>query len=74
MWHRQFVKFVGDDVNWEVYKVAILKRFGKEYDDPLGEIKKLRQVGSVQSYIDAYDTLRQVGGTINEFLYGWFTN
>ncbi|GJT76662.1 hypothetical protein Tco_1043387 [Tanacetum coccineum] len=36
---------------------AILKRFSLAYDDPLAEIKKLKQTGSVQQYIDAYDKL-----------------
>nr|GEW00109.1 putative mitochondrial protein [Tanacetum cinerariifolium] len=36
---------------------AILKRFGLAYDDPLAEIKKLKQTGSVQQHIDAYDRL-----------------
>jgi hypothetical protein len=57
MWHRQFVKFMGEDVEWNVYKGAILKRFGTVYDDPLSEIKKLKQTGNVQDYIDAFDKL-----------------
>nr|GEV49920.1 gypsy/Ty3 retroelement polyprotein [Tanacetum cinerariifolium] len=36
---------------------AILQRFGVAYDDPLGEIKKLRQTSSVQDYINIYDML-----------------
>ncbi|PWA55521.1 hypothetical protein CTI12_AA426720 [Artemisia annua] len=43
MWHRQFVRHLGEDVPWNVYREAILKRFGSVYDDPLGEIKKLKQ-------------------------------
>nr|GEU91437.1 gypsy/Ty3 retroelement polyprotein [Tanacetum cinerariifolium] len=57
MWHRQFVQFVGEDVDWNVYKAAILKRFDVAYDDPLGEIKKLKQTNQVQEYIDAFDRL-----------------
>ncbi|GJV63482.1 putative mitochondrial protein [Tanacetum coccineum] len=36
---------------------AILQRFGIAYDDPFGEIKKLRLIGSVQDYVDAFDKL-----------------
>ncbi|GKC22284.1 hypothetical protein Tco_1024434, partial [Tanacetum coccineum] len=35
MWHRQFVRIMGDNVEWAVYRQAILKRFGLDYDDPL---------------------------------------
>ncbi|GJU15633.1 reverse transcriptase [Tanacetum coccineum] len=56
-WHRQFVGFMGDQVAWPLHRDAILQRFGIAYDDSLGEIKKLRQTGSVQDYIDAFDKL-----------------
>ncbi|GJY47426.1 hypothetical protein Tco_0436489 [Tanacetum coccineum] len=35
------------DVDWNVYKAVILKRFDVAYDDPLGEIKKLKQTNQV---------------------------
>ncbi|GKD50174.1 retrotransposable element Tf2 [Tanacetum coccineum] len=57
MWHRQFVRFVGEDVEWTVYRNAILKRSDMLYDDPLGELKKLKQTTHVQEYIDAFDRL-----------------
>ncbi|GJU85417.1 gypsy type transposase [Tanacetum coccineum] len=57
MWHRQFVRFVGEDVGWTVYRNAILKRFDMLYDDPLGELKKLKQTTNMQEYIDAFDRL-----------------
>ncbi|PWA77168.1 hypothetical protein CTI12_AA226430 [Artemisia annua] len=57
MWHRQFIKIMGENVDWEVYRKAILKRFGLAYDDPLFEIKKIGHVKSVQEYIDEYDKL-----------------
>ncbi|GKC26260.1 gypsy/ty3 retroelement polyprotein [Tanacetum coccineum] len=57
MWHRQFLRFLGNTITWPMYREAILKRFGLAYDDPLAEIKKLKQTGSVQQYIDAYDRL-----------------
>ncbi|GJZ29099.1 retrotransposon-related protein [Tanacetum coccineum] len=57
MWHRQFVRFMGEDVDWNAYRTAILKRFDVVYDDPLGELKKLKQTTHVQEYIDAFDRL-----------------
>ena len=57
MWHRQVVRHLGENVSWAMYRDAILKRFGSVYDDPLSEIKKLKQSGTVQEYIDAYDRL-----------------
>ncbi|GJU22459.1 reverse transcriptase [Tanacetum coccineum] len=44
---------------WESYKPGFnfLKRFDVAYDDPLGEVKKLKQTSIVQDYIDAFDRL-----------------
>ncbi|GKA73126.1 reverse transcriptase [Tanacetum coccineum] len=44
-------------VAWPLHRDAILQRFDIAYDDSLGEIKKLRQTGYVQDYIDAFDKL-----------------
>nr|GEZ34527.1 hypothetical protein [Tanacetum cinerariifolium] len=57
MWHRKFVGFMGDQMAWPLYREAILQKFGIAYDDLLGEVKKLKQTGSVQDYIDAFDKL-----------------
>ncbi|GJY23222.1 gypsy/ty3 retroelement polyprotein [Tanacetum coccineum] len=57
MWHKQFVKFMRDNVDWNVYRRAMLKRFDVAYDDPLGEIKNLKQTNTMQEYIDAFDRL-----------------
>lgn len=48
---------MGDNVDWHLYREAILKRFGVAYDDPMAEIMKLRHTGTIQEYIDAYDQL-----------------
>ncbi|GJU75706.1 hypothetical protein Tco_1272776 [Tanacetum coccineum] len=42
MWHKLFAKFMRDNVDWNVYRRAILKIFDVAYDDPLGEIKNLK--------------------------------
>nr|GFD14800.1 putative mitochondrial protein [Tanacetum cinerariifolium] len=57
LWHRQFVRFMGEDVDWNAYRTAILKRFDVAYDDPLGEVKNIKQTSTVQDYIDALDRL-----------------
>ena len=57
MWHRNIIRLIGENVTWSVYREAILARFGRIYEDPLAEIKKLKQNGSVQQYIDEYDKL-----------------
>ncbi|GKB90530.1 putative mitochondrial protein [Tanacetum coccineum] len=44
-------------MTWPMYRDAILQRFRLAYDDPLAEIKKLKQTGSVQQYINAYERL-----------------
>lgn len=44
--------------SWKDYKQAISGRFNKQpFDDPLAELMKLRQVGTVEQYQDAFDTL-----------------
>jgi len=52
-WHQSFMKSRsgGEWPLWAEYKVAILSRFGaKPLDDPLDELMKLRQTGSVEQY------------------------
>ncbi|GJW60292.1 retrotransposable element Tf2 [Tanacetum coccineum] len=68
----EFLKFRGENVRGGCLSVssssklitllriarnAILKRFDVVYDDPLGEVKKLKQTNQVQEYIDAFDRL-----------------
>lgn len=43
---------------WEEYKTAVLARFGMgPFDDPLAELMKLRQNGTVEQYQEAFDSL-----------------
>nr|GEW87856.1 hypothetical protein [Tanacetum cinerariifolium] len=54
----EFPKFSGDDVkDWEHFKVEVVKRFGVLYDDPIMELKNLKQTGSVQTYQEAFEAL-----------------
>nr|GEW49337.1 hypothetical protein [Tanacetum cinerariifolium] len=56
-WHLQFVKRFRENVPWNVYEAEILSRFGEVYDDPLVELKFLKQTGDVQSYKDKFEML-----------------
>ena len=50
IWHQQFCKRNGDNCPWDVYEQAVLKRFDTIFDDPLMELKNLKQDGSVKDY------------------------
>ncbi|GJR27641.1 hypothetical protein Tco_1103873 [Tanacetum coccineum] len=53
----QFEKINGDLVTWEVYEAKIYKRFGPCNEDPMEEIKNLRQNGIVLDYQDQFEAL-----------------
>ncbi|XP_071688098.1 uncharacterized protein [Rutidosis leptorrhynchoides] len=55
-WHQQFMKLNGP-VEWVVYEPAILKRFGTTIEDPMAELKNLRQTGSIDSYYEEFEAL-----------------
>jgi len=59
MWHQSFMK--GRDrvwPGWGKYKGAIAARFGRHpFDDPLAELMKLKQQGSVEQYQESFDAL-----------------
>jgi len=60
LWHQSFMKNRGlrEWPLWEEYKTAITMRFGaKPYDDPLAELMKIRQLGSVEAYQEQFDAL-----------------
>nr|GFA71753.1 hypothetical protein [Tanacetum cinerariifolium] len=57
MWRRQYLRENGVDVPWDTYKRAILKRFGNAFDDPLAELKNIRQVTTIEDYQNAFDKL-----------------
>lgn len=43
---------------WEEYVSTLNTRFGTYlYDDPMAELKELKQTGSVMDYHDKFDTL-----------------
>lgn len=59
-WHQSYMKGIitRDPPSWEEYVRALNERFGAtNFDDPMAELVSLRQVGSVQKYLDKFDEL-----------------
>nr|GFA80069.1 hypothetical protein [Tanacetum cinerariifolium] len=56
-WHKKFLKKNGDDVTWQKYKEEIKERFDLVNEDPMVELKNLKQVGTVQAYKDLFESL-----------------
>lgn len=58
-WHQSFMKAEGGAlVRWEEYTVAMRARLGSHgYDDPLVDLKNLKQVSILQHYQDAFEEL-----------------
>nr|GEU97977.1 hypothetical protein [Tanacetum cinerariifolium] len=55
---KQFFKYVKkyiDNTPWDHFEVEVVKKFGVLYDDPIVELKNLKQTGSVQTYQEAFD-------------------
>ena len=57
VWHQQFCRRFGEDCAWEVYEQEVLKRFNSILEDPLMELKKLKQVGTVKEYQEKFESL-----------------
>ena len=55
IWHQQFCRRFGEDCAWEVYEQEVLKRFNSVLEDPLMELKKLKQLGSVKEYQEKFE-------------------
>lgn len=58
LWHQTYVKREGE-INpiWDDYVKDLTIRFGEPYDDPMYELKALRQTNSVQDYHDCFDAI-----------------
>ncbi|GKB74330.1 putative mitochondrial protein [Tanacetum coccineum] len=52
-WHKQFVKRFRKNVSWDKYEREIKIRFDSVYEDPMVELKNLRQTTTVQQTIVA---------------------
>ena len=57
VWHQQFLKNYGDGCDWDVYAEQALKRFGNVFEDPMVELKNLKQTSTVQVYQDKFEDL-----------------
>ncbi|GJX99566.1 gypsy/ty3 retroelement polyprotein [Tanacetum coccineum] len=57
VWYQQYVKKYPDNTPWEHFEVEVVKRFGVLYDDPIVELKNLKQTGSVQTYQEVFEAL-----------------
>ncbi|GKC06067.1 gypsy/ty3 retroelement polyprotein [Tanacetum coccineum] len=57
LWHRQFVKILGDNVGWAMYKTAIIHRFRFVFEDPMTALKNAKYEKNTKEYQDVFDTL-----------------
>ena len=57
-WNKKYLKMKGRMPSWEEYVDALKKRFGPlAYEDPMADMKKLKQNGPLQDYLKAFDRL-----------------
>ncbi|GJX49659.1 reverse transcriptase [Tanacetum coccineum] len=56
-WHKQFVKRFRENVSWEEYEREIKMRFDLVFEDPMVDLKNLRQTTSVQVYQELFEAL-----------------
>lgn len=58
-WHQSFIKSkLGGIVTWDENAMAMKGRFGSYgYDDPLADLRNLKQIGSLQHYMDSFEEL-----------------
>ncbi|PKI69639.1 hypothetical protein CRG98_009994, partial [Punica granatum] len=60
-WHQSYVRSMGVEgksVSWNEYVAVVGSRFGDYgYVDPMADFKNLKQVGSVQEYMNEFDAL-----------------
>ncbi|GJZ45547.1 retrotransposon-related protein [Tanacetum coccineum] len=56
-WHKQFLKIHGENVLWPDYEKEILARFSNVFEDPMVELKNLKQECEVQVYQDQIEVL-----------------
>nr|GEX48115.1 hypothetical protein [Tanacetum cinerariifolium] len=60
IWHQQFCIRFGENCPWELYEKEVLKRFGTVLEDPLMELKKLKQEGTVKDYQEKFEELLNI--------------
>lgn len=58
LWHQNYMKKCNNVLpTWKNYTYEINMRFGELYDDPMAELKALKQTSNVQEYHDMFDAL-----------------
>ncbi|GKD58214.1 reverse transcriptase [Tanacetum coccineum] len=57
LWHRQFISNNGENVGWEVYKTAIIQRFGSIFEDPMSALKNAKYDKNAKEFQNEFDTL-----------------
>ncbi|GKA99125.1 hypothetical protein Tco_0827062 [Tanacetum coccineum] len=58
LWHRQFVKTMGDNVGCDEYKEAIIQIFGSIFKDPMAALKNAKYEKNAKEFQDLFDTLQ----------------
>lgn len=59
-WHRGFESLHGDMAfaSWPCYASALAARFGTQaFEDPLADLRNLKQKGTLLDYMDTFDEL-----------------
>ncbi|PKI45686.1 hypothetical protein CRG98_034002 [Punica granatum] len=60
-WHQSYMRSLAaenKEVKWEEYVAAVVARFGETgFEDPMADLKNLRQLGSLREYMDEFDIL-----------------
>nr|XP_009783631.1 PREDICTED: uncharacterized protein LOC104232193 [Nicotiana sylvestris] len=56
-WHLAFMRYRQylQPATWTKYVMALVEIFGIDFDDPMEEIKKIRQMGTVKEYQAAFE-------------------
>ena len=58
-WHNAYVRTVGlrNFPSWKDYSQILLDRFGEVCEDPMAELMRLRQKGSVTEFHEQFDAI-----------------
>lgn len=69
LWHQNFMKKCNNLLPTRAkYTEKVTLRFGELYNDPMAELKVLKQVGVVQEYHDLFDALASMLQLSKEYM------
>ncbi|WKA01485.1 hypothetical protein VitviT2T_019765 [Vitis vinifera] len=74
-WHQGYIKTRGNEayLDWSEYVIALNARFGQHvFDDPIADLRNLRQTGSLQSYMDEFDELYPIADIKESHAFSFF--